>query len=77
MQCSNSWFYGQRGVSRINVIPLKIFFKRFNEERNTQVNEKEKKRKLNMNNYPIQWDLIGINGKNRIFKNQKYKNNCL
>lgn len=43
MQCSNSWFYGQRRVSRINVIPLKIFFKRFNEERNTQVNEKEKK----------------------------------
>lgn len=46
MQCSKSWFYGQTGFSRINVISLKIFCKRFNEERNTQVNEKEKKKKI-------------------------------
>lgn len=46
MQCSNSWFYGQKGVSRINVILLKIFCKRFNKDRNTQVNEKEKKKKI-------------------------------
>lgn len=46
MQCTNSWVYGQKGVSRINVIPLKIFCKRFNKERNTQVNEKEKKKKI-------------------------------
>lgn len=36
----------------------------------------KKKKKLNMNNYPIPSDLIGINGKIGFFKSQKYKNNC-
>lgn len=30
-----------------------------------------------MLNYPIQWDLIGINGKIRFSRTEKYKNNCL
>lgn len=38
-----------------------IFCKKFNEERNTS--KWKRKKKSNMNNYPIQCDLIGINGK--------------
>lgn len=52
IQCSNSWFYGQKGVSRINVIPLNIFCKRFKEE----VNEKKEKKKIKYEN--IQYSVI-------------------
>lgn len=40
-------------------------------KKETQVNEKEKK--SNMNNYPIQCDLIGINGKIGFSRNKNIK----
>lgn len=48
-------------VSGVNISPSKIFCERSNKERNTQVNVKDKNADKKMENYQIQYDLIGIN----------------
>lgn len=65
MQCSNSWFNGQRKLVGLTLYLKKYFVKGLLKKKNTQIHIKNKKQNADkiMLNYPIQWDLIGINGK--------------